>query len=574
MVGLINSFVIRSAFTNSCLAGPAGANLAASLAASKKAPSVLLLEAGGPNDRPEDRILADRWSTAFTHPQFNWNYMTTPQENLKNREIFYARGKGLGGSTSINFGFYTRGPAEDHDEWARQVGDDFFDWKHAEERYNRFEEFSPVLNEKHRKYVNPKPEDHRNKGPVKVTFPDEWERTMDSILDASYDYGMEANLDMNNGDVIGVGVCPATGYQSYRSTAATAYLTRTPNNLTIVIDSPASRIIFDGKKAVGIVAGGKEYYAEKEVILSAGALDTPKLLLLSGVGPQEELARHNIQTVANLPVGQGLQDHVHVAISMQLTDGANDRAQWTSPAAMQASREQLAKDGIGNLTILNATAVVGFFNGDDTLYQSDEFKQLSPSVQKYVQNPNIPSWEMATSAPPLTPFVDPNASYLTVVGFAMTPQSRGSVTLKSADPLDPPVSDPKFLSHPYDRKNMLETARKAYNYITSPEMAKDSIKPLMAPASGSDEDLWKYIQEYAGSTWHMSCTARMGKADDETAVVTTDFRVKGLQGLRVADLSVTPFLPNCHTQSTAYLIGETASERLIAEYGLNNEVLE
>ncbi|QDS72994.1 hypothetical protein FKW77_008946 [Venturia effusa] len=550
-------------------AGPAGTNVAANLAASKKAPSVLLLEAGGLNDLVSDQFLADRYSTVFTHPHLNWNYMTAPQENLQNRELFYARGKGLGGSTCINFAYWTRGPAEDHDEWARQVGDDSFDWEHAEKRYNRIEDFGTVSNEKHRKYVNPSPKDHPHKGPLKITFPDEWERTMDDILDASYAFGMKPNLDINNGVVNGVGVCPSTGYRSYRSTASTAYLATVPSNLTIVIQSPASRIIFDGKKAVGVVAGGKEYLAAKEVIVSAGALDTPKLLLLSGIGPKEELARHNIQTVAHLPVGQGLQDHVHVTMSMQLTDGANDRVQWTSPAAMHTSREQFAKDGTGNLTILNSALVMGFFHGDDKLYMSDEFKQLSPSAQRYVQDPNIPSWEMATACPPLSPSADPNTSYLTVAAFAMTPQSRGSVTLRSADPADPPVSDPKLLSHPYDRRNMIEAVRKAYNFIISPEMAKDSVKPLVAPLSDSDEDIWKYIQEYAVSTWHMSCTARMGRSDDDTAVVTTDFRVKGLQGLRVADVSVTPFLPNCHTQSTAYLIGETASERLIAEYGLD-----
>lgn len=531
---------------------------------------MLLLEAGGSNELPADRLLADRWTTAFTHPHFNWNYLTTPQENLQNRELFYARGKGLGGSTCINFSFYTRGPAEDHNEWARQVGDDFFDWKHAEERYNRFEEFSTIVNEKHRKYVNPKSQDHRHQGPVKVAFPAEWERTMDNILDASYEYGMEANLDINNGDVIGVGVSPSTGHQSYRSTASTAYLATAPSNLTVVIDSPATKIIFEGKKAVGIVAGGKKYYAEKEIILSAGALDTPKILLLSGVGPKEELARHSIQTVANLPVGLGLQDHVHVVMTMQLTDGANDRAEWNSPVAMQASREQFAKDGTGILAILNATAVIGFFNGDEKLYTSDEFKQLSPSVQKYIQHPGIPSLEIATGFPPLTPLADPTATYLTVAAFAMTPQSRGSVTLKSADPADPPISDPKLMSHPYDRRNMIETTRKAYDYITSPGLAKDTIRPFIAPASNSDKDIWEFIQGHCNSTWHMSCTARMGKADDDSAVVTTDFRVKGLQGLRVADVSVTPFLPNCHTQSTAYLIGETASERLIAEYGLDS----
>jgi choline dehydrogenase-like flavoprotein len=528
-----------------------------------------LLEAGGPNDQLEDRIMADRWTTFFTRPHFNWNYHTTPQKDLKNREIAYHRGRGLGGSSSINFAFWTVGSNEDFNEWAKQVGDESFNWKNAQRRFKNIEGYGSVQNPKHLKYIDPKSEDHGHEGPVKVECPPEWERTFDTVLDASYDYGMAANLDLNSGNEIGLGVCLPTAHESYRSTAATAYLTNKTSNLTIVTDSPVTKILFDGKTAVGVVAGGKQYYAEKEVILTAGALDTPKVLLLSGIGPKEELSRHDIPTVVNLPVGQGLQDHAHVNISMQLKDGSNDRAAWSSSEAMQASREQFSKDGTGSFKIFNSLVALGFFNGSKELFASDEFAKLPAETQRYIKHPSIPSWEIGTNCPPLTPMADPTHSYLTVVAFAMVPQSRGTVTLKSADPNDPPVSDPRLMSHAFDRVNMIGTVRQAYNYITSPSMSKDTIKPFMAPKSASEEDIWAFIQENCNSTWHMSSTARMGKIDDEEAVVTSDFKVKGLKGLRVADMSITPFLPNCHTMAIAYFIGESASEKIIADYGLD-----
>jgi choline dehydrogenase-like flavoprotein len=345
-------------------------------------------------------------------------------------------------------------------------------------------------------------------------------------------------------------------------------LINTPDNLTIVTNSPASQILFDGKKAIGVVAGGKEYYAENEIILSAGALDTPKLLLLSGVGPKEELSKHGISTVVNLPVGQGLQDHVHIGITMQVKDGCNDRTAWSAPEAMKVAREQFNKDGTGPFRTLNASAIVGFFKGSEKLLASQEFADLPAEVQEHIKKPTVPTWELATLCPPLTPHADPTLTYFTVVAFGMVPQSRGTVTLKSTNPADPPLCDPNILSHPFDKINMIDTVRQCCDLLASPSLAKDVVKPFIAPKSNSDEDIWQFIQEHCNSTYHMSCSTKMGKAEDEDTVVTSDFVVKGLQGLRIADVGITPFLPNCHTVSTAYLIGESASEKLIAEHGL------
>jgi choline dehydrogenase-like flavoprotein len=148
------------------------------------------------------------------------------------------------------------------------------------------------------------------------------------------------------------------------------------------------------------------------------------------------------------------------------------------------------------------------------------------------------------------------------------PQSRGTITLKSKNPDDAPLCDPQILSHPLDRAIAVEAARRAWAIMSDPAAQADLDDALAAPASMDEEDILSFVQRTANTTWHMSCTAKMGRNDDTNAVVDTKFRVRGLEGLRIADMSVTPFLPNCHVMSVAYLIGDMCKERLVEEYGL------
>lgn len=496
--------------------------------------------------------------------------MTEPQKHLANRKLGYNRGKGLGGSSAINFCFYTRGAKADFDEWARRVGDDFFSWENAERRFKKLEGFSSIETESHKKYADWKPENHGTDGPVKISDSNEWESHHEDVMEAGYQNGWKKNMDVNSGDPIGLGVCATTGLRGKRTTAATAYLNSAPSNLEIVTDALATKIIFDGRKAVGVTACGKDYFAENELILSAGALDTPKLLMLSGVGPSAELAKHGISQIADLPVGLGLQDHLHFSMVVEVQEGTNLRAKWSTPEFMAKATEQFKKDGTGPLSIIYNSAAVGFAKGSDSIYESQEFKDLPKDIQAYYKQPTVPSYEFVGLAPtaPLPGF-DPTKTYQTVMTFGMTPMSRGSITLRSANPADPPISDPNFLMHPWDRLVMLDAIKQTYKWLHHPLVSASITGALALPKSTSDEDLLEYIQNWGSSTWHMCSTAMMGKADSSTAVVTSDFKVKGFENLRIADLSVIPFVPNAHTVSTGYLIGETAAEKLIAEYGLD-----
>jgi choline dehydrogenase-like flavoprotein len=506
----------------------------------------------------------------MTHPHYNYGYKTTPQKHLLGREIDYSRGRGLGGSSAINFAFWTRGPDGDWDEWARLVKDDFFNAENAEQRFKKIEGYGLIENPDHHKYIDPLAENHGYDGPVKIMFPKEWESTMEPELIAAQQYGLPKNLDTNSGNPIGNGVSSATGYKSKRVTAATAYLSDPPSNLHIVTNAPAAKIIFNGKRAIGVLAGGKEYFCKNDLILSAGALDTPKLLLLSGVGPKQELSVHGISSVIDLPgVGKNLQDHIYVPITVQISGLENDRAVLADPAAMKEARVEFEKHGTGPMTIIYNSATIGWFR-DEKVYASKEFAALPEETQSYIKRLTIPTWEQIVLSPTLSPFSDPKKAYLTNVPIGMINQSRGTVTLASANATDAPVCDPNFMDHPFDRMNYTQAIRTSYDLLTSAAHAWETVAPFMVPKSTSDEDIWAFIQENLGSTYHMSCTAKMGTMDDEMAVVDTAFRVRGAEGLRVADLSVTPLLPNCHTVSTGYLIGNAAAERLIAEYGLDN----
>ncbi|QDS74375.1 hypothetical protein FKW77_005121 [Venturia effusa] len=551
--------------------GPAGCVVASKLARSPKAPHVLLLEAGGSSMDGNAFFLADRYNNFMTFPDYNWGYKSAPQKHLNGRQIDYSRGRGLGGSSRINFACYTIGPKHDYDHWADLVGDDFFNWENSRRRFNTIESYQLDIDSKYKKYADPSQAEHGKSGPLSVSFPKLWERGLSETIDAFKENGNPINTDINSGDPIGFGICPSTSSKGLRMTSATAFLKNPPDNLTIITESPTTKILMDNDLVTGVIAGGKEYFASKEVIICAGALDTPKILKLSGIGPKAELGKHNIECTHDVPgVGENLQDHWYIPLTVQLKPGGDDRPSvLNDPEVLQAAKTQFLKDGTGPISVLFNAINMGWWRPSAELQQTEEFKSLSEDVKKHIRYPTIPTFEVTSHTPTFTPLADPAQSYLTFLVLGMTPQSCGTVTLASSDPKEAPICDPNLFSSAFDRKNLLEATRIAWSVMSSPSLAKDTVSTLSAPKSMSDEDIMQHARETAGTTWHMSCTAKMGKPEDEMAVVDTHFRVKGLVGLRVADMSVTPFVPNCHTMAVAYQIGEMAYERLAAEYGLN-----
>ncbi|OJJ33602.1 hypothetical protein ASPWEDRAFT_114784 [Aspergillus wentii DTO 134E9] len=551
--------------------GPAGCNLAATLARSDKRPQVLLLEAEAKNDDKSLRVDGQRWTT-FLNGELNWGYKTTPQEHCNGREIDYSRGKVLGGSSAINFGFYTVGARDDYDQWAAIVGDETFRWDRMKARFKKLENFNGVIpNTKNAKYATPKPADHGSQGNLRVGYANEWEQDLPLMMDIFEQAGLARNPDHNSGDPIGMALVINSAHQGQRTTAADLLL-GAPDNLTVITEAPVQRVLLQGKKAIGVESRGKQYIANQEVILTTGAQDTPKILMHSGIGPADQLREFHIPVVQNLPaIGQGLRDHFFVPLCFQRKPETNDRnAFFRNPAAMDAALEQWKKDRTGPWTRHSCQLGAGWLKSD-RVTASTEFKALPLAEQDFLQRETVPHYELVTHFPLhlIFPEAVPDYSYVCLSVFLMNEQSNGEVRLQSSNPDDPLLFDPKFLSHPFDRRACIEIYRHVLEISKHPAFSKDTVSTLIAPASESDEDILEFWKNNLASGWHMMGTAKMGKPGDIDAAVDKRFRVFGIDNLRVADLSVVPVLTNNHTQATAYVTGATCADILIREYDLN-----
>jgi choline dehydrogenase-like flavoprotein len=312
--------------------------------------------------------------------------------------------------------------------------------------------------------------------------------------------------------------------------------------------------------------------ASKEVILSAGSLDNPRILMHSGIGPRGQLEKFGIPVVKHVPaVGQGLRDHMFCPIVHTRKDGDTDRAPfYGDQKVMDEALEKWRSDGTGPWTKFACQLGVGWFKLD-RLTASDEFKALPQEEQAYQKAETVPHYEVLTHFPihwfiPGFPQDSLNCSCLLV--FYYNAQSRGETTLQSADPNVPLKFDPKFLSEPYDRRVAIESLRDVLRLVKHEGYAKDNVAMLAGPKSDSDEDLLAYWKQTISSSWHMTGTVKMGKPDDPDAVIDSRFRVSGIDNLRVADMSVVPLLISGHIQAAAYITGMTCAEKLIKEYDL------
>ncbi|KAI2608286.1 uncharacterized protein GGS25DRAFT_489608 [Hypoxylon fragiforme] len=384
--------------------------------------------------------------------------------------------------------------------------------------------------------------------------------------------GFPLNPDHNSGNPIGIGLAVNSSNRGLRSTAKDL-LASAPNNLTVLTGSPVQRVVLEGKKAVGVESNGKKYLASKEVILSAGSLDTPKILMHSGIGPKAQLDQHRIPVVQDTPaIGQGLRDHLLLPLIHARPEGSVERAAfYQDPSAMASAFEQWKKDGTGPWTKFACAMPTGWFKLP-SLVASAEFQALPVSEQEYLNHPTVPHYEIMTHLPIhyIVPgFPVPSMSYMCILVFLYNAQARGVVTLQSADPAVPLRFDPKFLGTPFDRRVAIEALRDADRVVRDPEgYARDTLATVAGPAGDTDEDYLEYWRNNVVSSWHMTGTAKMGKTEAEDVVVDNRFRVFGFEGLRVADMSVVPVLASGHLQAVAYLTGLTCAEKLIAEYGL------
>ncbi|MFO0996033.1 MAG: choline dehydrogenase [Alphaproteobacteria bacterium] len=524
--------------------GSAGAVLAHRLS-ENSAVRVLLLEAG-----PENRDWRIQMPTAMAHaikgPRFNWQYVTEPEPHLGGRTIDQPRGRVLGGSTSINGMMYIRGHARDYDRWA-QAG--CRGWTYADVLpYFRRAERHELGGDTY----------HGSDGPLAVAASKMTNPLCRAFVEAGVEAGYPRSEDVNGMRQEGFGRADrTTGPDGKRADVARMYLEpiRHRANLTIATSALATRVMMEGRRAVGVVyeQGGQQHeaMAAREVILSGGAINSPQLLMLSGIGPAEELARHGIPVVHDLKgVGANLQDHPDIPVVQACRQPISLHSALSFSGKLRIGlRWLLLRDGIG---ASNHYEAVAFVRSRAGLEHPDLQFTFLPVGLGEVKDGSLMDASIGQHA--FTTHVD-----------LLRPTSRGRLTLRSADPHDKPKLLVNFLATREDTAALVTSVklvREIYAQRAFAPYRGDELKP--GPAVASDAQIESWVRANVGSSKHPVSTCRMGPAGDTLAVVDPELRVIGIERLRVVDASIMPDLVSGNTNAPTIMIGEKAADLILS----------
>lgn len=498
---------------------------------------VCLVEAGGRDSHPYIHMPVG-FAKMTTGP-LTWGLTTVPQKHAMNREIAYAQARVLGGGSSINAEVYTRGHPSDYDRWAEE-GAEGWDYRTVRPYFIR-SEGNTILSGT----------EHGTDGPLGVSNIPDPQPTTRAFVQACQEFGIPYNPDFNGRAQEGAGVYQTTTKNARRCSAAVGYLRPALGrpNLTVVTGALVLKVVFEGRRAVGVdCVVGKErktLRADAEVIVTAGAIGSPKLMMLSGVGPGAHLKSLGIPVVQDTPgVGQNLQDHFGVDIVAELK--AHDsldkynKLHWMLWAGIQYT---LFKSGPVTSNVVEGGA---FWYADRD--------RAAPDLQFH--------FLAGAGAEAGVPSVPKGSSGITLNSYTLRPKARGSVTLRSADPADKPLVDPNFLGDPDDLRVSAEGVRISREIFGQPSLGK-YIRQLRFPDDTvrSRADLEAYARRYGRTSYHPVGTCRMGR--DGASVVDPSLRVHGLDGLRICDSSVMPSLIGSNTNAATIMIGERAADLVL-----------
>jgi choline dehydrogenase len=515
-------------------AGPAGCVLAARLSADPSV-EVLLLEAG-----PEDRDPYIHWPAGFykmtTSTKNGWGYRTVPLAHLNGRRMVFPQGRVLGGGGSINAQVFTRGNAMDYDEWAEAEGCAGWSYEEILPYFRRAEDNERLSNRW-----------HGTGGPICVSDPISPHRMSKVFVRAAQEAGLSYNPDFNGERQEGCGLYQVTQRLGRRCSAAVGYLrpAMARRNLTVRTRAQATRILVEHGRAVGVEyveAQGSRQTARagREVLVTSGAVGSPKLLLLSGIGPADQLRALGIEPVHDLPgVGRNLQDHIDVYVISEVGAPHSYNKHTRMHRQLWAAAEYYLF-GSGPVTS-NLAEAGGFWFADRAA--------RSPDIQFHF----LPGSGLEAGVTQL------GEHGCTLNSCFLRPRSRGTVRLASADPRAHPLIDPNYFAEEYDLKTSIAGFRLAREI-----MAQPAFRPFVraerqpGPEVESDADLMAYARQHGKTDYHPVGSCKMGV--DEAAVVDPELRVRGLQGLRVCDSSIMPRLVSSNTNAPTIMIGEKAAD--------------
>ncbi|HYM31674.1 MAG TPA: choline dehydrogenase [Candidatus Cybelea sp.] len=509
-------------------AGSAGCVVANRLSEDPDA-KVLLLEAGGPDTSPHIHMPAGIINLVDS-PKFNWNFWTEPQPRMKGRKMYWPRGKTLGGSSSINAMVYIRGHRRDYDQW-RQLGNTGWGYDDVLPFFRRAENNERIADDF-----------HGRGGPLNVAELVYRNPLTSVFVEAAMESGIPRNDDFNGKEQEGTGFYQVTQKGAKRCSAAVAYLRPAMKrpNLTVITNALTSRVLMEKGRATGVeyaAKGRKEKaFASAEVILCGGAINSPQILMLSGIGPADELRQAGVQAIHDLPgVGKNLQDHLDINVIRECTQPITYDGLTTLPKQVKLGLQFLLfKDGPATSNVAEAG---GFVKSDARI--------ASPDIQFHF----IPAYVIDHGR------IKPKGHGMTLHICCLRPESRGDIKLASADPAAAPRIDPNYLQSDADLQVLIAGVKRGRE-ILGAKAFKSYAGPERFPGSPrqSDADIAEFVREAAETEYHPVGTCKMGT--DPMAVVDPELKVRGIDGLRVIDASIMPTLVSGNTNAPSIMIGE------------------
>jgi len=506
---------------------------------------------------------------------FDWNYTTIPQPGLNNRAIFYSRGFVLGGSTSLSRMIYTRGSIDDYDRFAKVSGDPGWSWDSLQPYIQKIERWVPPA-DNHDTTSQFDPSVHGFHGISSVSLPGYPQAIDDMVIQTTTELTdvFPFTEDFNSGNQLGLGWTQLSVGNGQRSSSSTSYLGPqfiSRPNLHVLLNAQVTELIPNTSpspsrgpvfQTIRIMQNETSHTltSSKEVILAAGLIGTPQLLMNSGIGNQIELEKLGIKTYVNIPsVGKNLSDHV----SLSLTYIANSTETWDDIDRNTTLRNELIagweKTQQGPLVDItnNHLAFIRMPNSNP-IFQTNPDPSAGPRSGHF--QIRIQNGKTATTA---------NGNYFSLGISMITPASRGSVSLKSSSPNDHPLLDLGLLTTEFDIAATRESVRTAQKFITAPVWKNYILGPIANfPNTTSDDELDEYIRAHAGQTGHGVGTCSMSPKGANWGVVDPDLLVKGVSGLRIIDASVMPYVPSANTVAPVYLIAERGADLIKATWNI------